>query len=365
MAEKKLSDESRAMNWKVIGIVALLIAVVFFWPFLGVIVFAIVMSMLFHPLYKWLEKFLPNGVAAATTVFVSVAIVFIPVMVVLGIALAQGVSLANNVAHVLQVTSTDTRHKEIAEAVDQINTVIDPISNGQVHLTVESIRDFFSKTMPKILKTVSAVIISFASSIPSLISSLTVYLFLFFAFIMNSKTLPERLRIISPFDRKLTDLYIQRTQAMVHASIISQLLIAFILGLSTALLLLLINGPNYFIFWVLVLTLLSMVPVGSSIVVYPLSIIAILQGNVAGGVWVILIYSFIICNMDNLMRPRLIPKKLQLPPALMTLSIFCGLFYFGILGVVYGPVIVILLITTYDTYLDYKRQQLGLKPAKL
>lgn len=360
MATTKVREQSRTVNWKVTGLVALAVALVFFWPYLGIICFAVIATLLFHPLYKLLDKFLPQAIAGALTVIIAVLIVFIPIALVTVAAVAQGVELANGVAKALDVASPDTIHTEAVLIVDQLNTVIDPLTSGQGHLTVDSIKEFFSQTLPVVLKSLTAVIVSFASSIPAIISAITIFLFLFIAFITNSKTLPERLRLVSPFNKELTELYFHRTRMMVHASVVSQLIIAFILGLLTTLLLGIIHGYNYFFFWVFFLTLLSMIPLGSGIVVYPMAVFAMAQGNIIGGLWVILIYTFVICNIDNIMRPRMIPKRLQLPPALMTLSIFSGLYYFGIIGVVYGPVIVILLITTYEAFLDRQRKVLGI-----
>ena len=59
-------------------------------------------------------------------------------------------------------------------------------------------------------------------------------------------------------------------------------------------------------------------------------------------------------NLDPLLRTRLIPKQIQLSVAITMIATFCGIAYFGILGVIYGPVIMILLKTTVDMYLESK-----------
>ena len=54
------------------------------------------------------------------------------------------------------------------------------------------------------------------------------------------------------------------------------------------------------------------------------------------------------------MRSKLMPKQVYLSVALTMVATFCGIAYFGILGVVYGPVIMIVLTTTVDMYLEGK-----------
>ena len=67
------------------------------------------------------------------------------------------------------------------------------------------------------------------------------------------------------------------------------------------------------------------------------------------GLVVIILYS-LSGNLDPILRARLIPDKIQLSIGLTMLATFCGLAYFGILGVVYGPIIMILIVTTIEFY---------------
>lgn len=120
---------------------------------------------------------------------------------------------------------------------------------------------------------------------------------------------------------------------------------------------------SYFVFFVIALTLLGMIPLGSGIVVIPIALIAMVSGNFWPGFWVLAIYLGIICNLDTVLRPVLIPKKANIIPALVTLSTFCGIYYFGMLGIVYGPLIVTLLLITLDVYAAYRQRLKGIKPT--
>ena len=41
------------------------------------------------------------------------------------------------------------------------------------------------------------------------------------------------------------------------------------------------------------------------------------------------------------------------------LATFCGVAYFGILGIVYGPIITVLIVTTVDLYIAEKNKTLS------
>ncbi len=56
-------------------------------------------------------------------------------------------------------------------------------------------------------------------------------------------------------------------------------------------------------------------------------------------------------NIDNVLRPILVPKEARLDSALMLLSVFAGITMFGFLGIVIGPVLMIVIVTTISVYL--------------
>ena len=72
----------------------------------------------------------------------------------------------------------------------------------------------------------------------------------------------------------------------------------------------------------------------------------------------------LVSNIDNLIRPRLVSKDAYLNPALILLAAFGGLSLFGLLGVIYGPIIVIFFVTTIEIYLKHY-QIVAAQPAAL
>jgi hypothetical protein len=61
----------------------------------------------------------------------------------------------------------------------------------------------------------------------------------------------------------------------------------------------------------------------------------------------------LVANIDTILRPYLIPKGAQINPALVILSVLGGLGVMGIVGALYGPVVMILLVTSIDVYSKY------------
>jgi predicted PurR-regulated permease PerM len=94
----------------------------------------------------------------------------------------------------------------------------------------------------------------------------------------------------------------------------------------------------------------------------------IFYGNIAGGAFVILWHLLVVTNIDNFLRPVLVPRDARLNSALMLLAVFAGLTMFGPWGIVIGPVLMILIVTTIDVYLavykDVELQQHNDEPKR-
>jgi predicted PurR-regulated permease PerM len=101
----------------------------------------------------------------------------------------------------------------------------------------------------------------------------------------------------------------------------------------------------------IVLTALSVIPLGGGIITIPFGIGMILFGNVIGGLFVVVFHLVAVTNIDNFLRPILVPREARLDPALMLLAVFAGIAMFGFWGIVIGPVLMIVIVTTISVYL--------------
>jgi len=66
---------------------------------------------------------------------------------------------------------------------------------------------------------------------------------------------------------------------------------------------------------------------------------------------VILFHLIVVTNIDNFLRPILVPRAARLDSALMLLAVFAGIAMFGAWGIVIGPVLMIVIVTTISVYL--------------
>lgn len=95
----------------------------------------------------------------------------------------------------------------------------------------------------------------------------------------------------------------------------------------------------------------SFVPmVGAATIWAPAGILKILQGDIIGGVLLLILASFFISTMDNFLRPFLIQEKINIHPLLIFFSILGGMALFGFNGLILGPLILTLFFSALDIF---------------
>lgn len=146
---------------------------------------------------------------------------------------------------------------------------------------------------------------------------------------------------------------------MARAMVKGQLFISFIISLCTAILLSVFLGfGQYFFLMTVIFTLLNLIPLGCGIIVIPITLIAMVSGAFWPGLAALVLY-VLVSHLDAFIRPKIIPRSITLTPGLTMLAAFGGIALFGLLGVVYGPIIMIIIVTSIQMYLDDYRRPRG------
>ncbi|MDD2391194.1 MAG: AI-2E family transporter [Desulfobacterales bacterium] len=82
----------------------------------------------------------------------------------------------------------------------------------------------------------------------------------------------------------------------------------------------------------------------------PAAIILAATGHVAKAIGLALFCAIIVGSMDNLLRPVLVGKDTQMHELMIFLGTLGGIFMFGMVGIITGPIIAALFVTIWDIY---------------
>lgn len=325
----------------------------FLLPQLGVVVFTALMAFVFYPLYSKMKR-KKGGLAAGLILLISFVIVLIPVTFVTVATVGQLASFAETASQ----SQYWERMPEFAQkAIDITNDVLAPITGQRPSLTDQTVVNFLKNAVPTIARGMTTILLNVLSSVPGLAIALIMYIFLFVEFLRYGPELITKIEKVSPFGSTITHHYIERVGLMANAMVKGQLIISMIIAAFGAGLLALLGYGHYFFILLVIFTVLNFIPLGAGILVVPLALYTMFTGQFWLSLVVIVLYFAFGSTVEPLLRSRLMPAKIQLSVGLTMLATFCGIAYFGILGVIYGPIIMIIIITTFEFYLEFKSKQ--------
>ncbi len=328
--------------------VALLFAAYFMRRYLMLVVIAAIVAYLFTPLYNRMRTKLNVGLSTTLTVLAALATVVIPITVLITLASFQ-------VSHMLVGVAEWARTADVSalgdKAIALVNQLLGKLPFQTPTVTVESLRGTLGTVAQNVgewlLRTMSGAV----GGVIGLVTATIIFLYVLVSLLTNQKQVLTLVRRLNPLGEEVTDLYLAKMGAMVKGTVKGQFIIALFQGLLGAASIYIAGFHDAFFVLVIFLTALSVIPLGSGIVTIPFGIGMMLFGNVAGGLFVVLFHIIAITNIDNFLRPILVPKEARLDPALMLLSVFSGIAMFGFFGIVLGPVLMILIVTTISVYL--------------
>ena len=328
--------------------IALLFGAYFLRRYFMLIVIAAIIAYLFTPLHNRLRTKLNSGLATTLTVLAALGIVVIPLAAVISLATVQ-------ISHMLIGAADWAKTADLNalgdKAITTVNQVLGKLPFQTPTISVESLRENVGKVAQTIGEWLLRTLSGAAGGAIGLITSTIIFLYVLISLLVNKTELITLLRRLNPLGDEVTDLYLAKMGAMVKGTVKGQFIIALIQGTLGACSLYIAGFHEGFFIFAVFLTALSVIPLGSGIVTIPFGIGMMIFGNIAGGLFVVLFHLIGITNVDNFLRPILVPREARLDPALMLLSVFSGIAMFGFFGIVLGPVLMILIVTTISVYL--------------
>jgi predicted PurR-regulated permease PerM len=321
------------------------------WPFLSAILLGLAAVVITRPVYDWfMSKRWVRGRsmwAVALTIVASLLLIAIPATIFISIAVSQAMSMIETFPSPPGSLSISALQESYESLLDQF------MGDAPPDLTIlEQLQ--FRQLSDTVTEWLSEIIVAIGVAIPSFLVNGVIVLAIMMVLLPIYRQ-PNRGTVASiiPFPDSITNLYLDKVQAMMRSMFLGTFIIAFAQGAAMGLVLWIAGVPNS-VFLALVSMVLSLLPViGVSLVAWPAAILLLLSGQIWQAIFVIVMLIAVVGNIDAVLRPMLVPREAYLNPALTLLSIFGGLQLLGLVGALYGPVIMILLVTSIEVYAKY------------
>jgi predicted PurR-regulated permease PerM len=329
-------------------VIAILFGAYFLRTYFILIVVAAVVAYLFSPLYNRLKKRMGTGLSATLTLLAAFASVIVPIGLIVLIAVVQITDMVKSVAEWVDRTDLSTLGDKTLALV---NGLLAKVPFSDITLTPEMIRKAMTTVAQNGGQWLLHTLQGAAGGLIGGITAAILFLYVFISLLTNKDEVQTLIRRLNPLGEEVTDLYLAKMGAMVNGTVRGQFIIAICQGVAGAISIYIAGFHDGFFIFAILLSALSVIPLGSGIITIPFGIGMVLFGNVFGGIFVVLFHLIAVTNIDNFLRPILVPKAARLDSALMLLSVFAGIGMFGAFGIVIGPVLMIVIVTTISVYL--------------
>lgn len=311
---------------------------------------AVTLYILYRNKYTLLveKKRWKRSIASIFFIVISIAAIAIPIWILVEVLVPQ-------------ISSVVSNKQMIAEKFNAVKAFFasKPMLRN-INLSEASIAGYASKLtaiLPKILNSVSSVFANLATA-----------LFILYFMQVNYKVLEKRANLYMPFSSRNKQSIWEETKMMVKSNALGIPILGLCQGLVAALGYW-IFGVNNPLLWGLITGAATIVPViGTMVVWVPIVIIQLATGNISNSIFLGLYCLIVVGGIDNVLRFTILKKLGDVPPLITVFGVIVGLNLFGVMGLIFGPLLMsyfIILLKVYRTEFGSSSEtQVEIKPNK-
>jgi predicted PurR-regulated permease PerM len=305
-------------------------------PFVSGLFGAAVLYVIFvHP-YRRLARVMKPGFAAALTLIVALLLIALPLAWLLGTLIAQA-------PQSLQTLQASPLLGRLA----------------QLNIAGHDVGAELTRASGTIVSWISKQAFAFVGGATSAVLNLVIAFFGLYYMLRTGAEMWTVMRGYIPFSAQTSEALKDRFFSVTEATLLGTVLIAVIQGTLIGVAFWLVHLSNP-LFWGTITAFASILPVlGSGIVWLPATIVLLAQRHFGAAIVMVVVGAGIASNVDNLIRPLVYRRVSNIHPMITLVGAFAGVNYFGLLGLLLGP----LAIAYLFELLAFYREEYGAAAA--
>jgi predicted PurR-regulated permease PerM len=329
----------------VLGVSLLFLAVA--WPFLKPLLLGALLAGLSHPLFRWLTRVLRGraSLAAALTLLILFVIVAGPLSAFVGVVVQQAIGVSNDAIPWVQ------QHLGPATAFNAHDWLVRRFPSLAAYVPQQ---EQIADNAGKVAKAIGAFLVAGATQVTAgtatFLLNLFIMLYAMFFFLRDGRSILEKILYYTPLSHADELRVLERLTSVTRATIKGTLVIGIIQG-ALAGLGFWVAGLDGAAFWGTIMAVLSVIPgIGAALIWVPAVIYLFVIGDTWTAVLLLTWCAAVVGTVDNLLRPTLVGKDAKMPDLLILIGTLGGLFLFGPMGFIVGPLVCGLFLTVWDIY---------------
>lgn len=317
------------------------------WPFITPLLLGAILASLCQPLYQAVTRWVGGrpSLGALLTLLILFLLVAGPLSGFVGVVVGQALHVSNDAIPWVQqhfgAASTFNAHDWLVARFPSVARFVP----DQAQLM---------ENLGNVAKAAGSFLVTAASSVTAgtavFLLDLFVMLYAMFFFLRDGQKIVEKIFYYTPLNHKDEARLLQRFTSVTRATIKGTLVIGVIQG-SLAGLGFWATGIEGAAFWGTLMTILSVVPgIGSALIWVPGVVYLYITGHALAATMLLVWCSAIVGTIDNMLRPRVVGKDARIPDLLILVGTLGGLYLFGPIGFIVGPIVCGLFLTVLDIY---------------
>jgi len=340
-----------------LGIISLLIVSSLFKAILA----GLILSYIFYPVYKLLYSKLKRKT-------VSALIITLLVLLLLTVPSFFVVNKLSTEVSVFFVTAKQYLAgggKSSSCGADSLCKFIP----DNLKVTSPGVNALLTNTLGKATDSIMNATSRLVLSLPNFLLQFFIVFFIMYYTFKDGASALNKLKAGLPLKKHRQDALIGQFDNVASAVIYGTVIVAVLQAVLAGIGFFLFGLPSPII-WALVTLVVALIPfLGPVFVWLPASVLLMASGYFSGeglvllrGIGLFVYGMFIVSGIDNVLKPRIIGNRVKINPALILLGLIGGIKFFGIVGFVFGPVIIAMLKAAFDEYIQERAE--GARPVQ-
>ncbi|WP_119154015.1 AI-2E family transporter [Caldimonas tepidiphila] len=342
--------ETSSFEHKALLLLLVAVSLAFAWilrPFFGAIFWAVVLAILFTPMYR---RMLPSSkhrptLAALATLVVILLIVVLPVTLITALLIQEVASFFQRIQSG-ELNFSQYLQQIVRSLPDWLSQLLNRFGIGNL----DALQQKIATNLAQSSQAIAARVFNIGQNTFDLLVNFFIVLYLVFFLLRDGAALSRRILDAVPLRPEHKRDLLGKFATVIRATVKGNILVAVaqgaLGGIAFAVL-----GVHGAVLWAVMMAFLSLLPaIGAALIWLPVALYFLVTGFVWQGVALIAYGVIVIGLVDNLLRPILVGKDTKMPDYLVLMSTLGGMALFGLNGFVIGPVVAAMFIAVWDIF---------------
>ena len=327
----------------------LLVAGVTYWffdltqPFLMPVFWAVVLAIVFHGLQRLVLRRLGDREALAATL----TTLIITLTVVLPLSLVV-LAVINEAQSLIELYESGQLDPTLLVNWFEQQTPAARMLADDYGVDFEQVRSNIQEGIANAGQWLANQALSFGQDFLSVAVDFFLMLYFLWFFLRDGEQIVQSIIDALPLGDRDEWALFERFATVSRATLKGTLIVAAVQGTLGGLLFWAL-GIDGALFWGVMMTMLSLLPIGGAAIIWvPAAIIMAVQGQYGKAVIIVAFGALAIGLVDNLLRPLLVSRDTKMPDYIVLIATLGGIAAFGLAGFVIGPVVAALFLTVWE-----------------